>query len=343
MTTAEYVYRPMQVEADAWDRLVADAPHLSLIQTGAFSDAKAAAGPWQAERGLIWANGSAVGATQAMVRKIPGMNRGLAWVNRGPFVLGDADDAPSHQAGMLAALNAHFADERGLYLRIAPMCAAAAFDDQWAAATGLRITETLGWSSAIVDLQQSPETLRKGLHGKWRNALKQAEQADISVRQGSDNNLFTAFLAGHREQSTRLGDDIGISADFLEALQAGLPDDRKIYVLLADVAGMPAGGIAIAKFGQTGEYIAGHNNDVGRKHNAGQRLLWAAMMHLQNAEFGNFDLGGMDEKLTPPGIFRFKDRVGGAPYRLANELEGGFEPFINRLIRWRVTKARMAI
>ncbi|MBT3907004.1 MAG: hypothetical protein HOF30_15135, partial [Rhodospirillaceae bacterium] len=53
-----------------------------------------------------------------------------------------------------------------------------------------------------------------------------------------------------------------------------------------------------------------------------------------------FDVGGMDEILTPKGIYRFKEGLGGTPYRLAPELELGGDSLRGRLVRWRVNRAR---
>ena len=76
--------------------------------------------------------------------------------------------------------------------------------------------------------------------------------------------------------------------------------------------------------------------------NAGQLLLWRAVAAMKEHGGRGFDLGGLDVDLTPPGIYRFKDGLGGVPYRLAPELEALGGGLLGRLVRWRVRTARPA-
>ena len=138
----------------------------------------------------------------------------------------------------------------------------------------------------------------------------------------------------------RLGPEAGLDAGLLTALQACLPQARKFYLLLASVDGEPASGMAFVKYGRSAEYLAGHNNPLGRGVNAGQLLLWTAINRLRADGFERLDLGGMDEHATTPGIFEFKQRVGGTPYRLANELESIPNSLVGRLVRASVARAR---
>ena len=182
--------------------------------------------------------------------------------------------------------------------------------------------------------------MRKTLHGKWRNGLVRAERSGISVRSGTDEASYSTFIAGHREHLQRFGVGGGIDESLLKAIRDLLPQSRKLCFLVAYMDERPIGAIAIAKYGQAGEYLAGHNTDAGRANNAGQLLLWSAMMQLRDEGMSCLDLGGMDEKLTPAGIYRFKQRVGGSSYRLTNEFESGSKSLVNKLIRWRAKRAR---
>jgi lipid II:glycine glycyltransferase (peptidoglycan interpeptide bridge formation enzyme) len=340
MRISEYSYQPSGMSASEWNDLISASRQINLIQSWEYGEAKALTGPWQVERGVISDNNQIIGAAQTMVRRAPVGNGGMAWINRGPLLLDHSAEPGVHYAAMLAALNAHFVEQKKLYLRLAPMIDVAGFDKRWASGAGLQNTGVSGWASSVVDLSQSAEALRKALHGKWRNGLVRAERSGISVRSGFDEPSCAAFIEGHREHLRRLGGDGGIDENLLRTMQELLPKSRKIYFHVAYMNDQPIGGIAIAKYGQSGEYLAGHNSDAGRTNNAGQLLLWSAMMQLRNEGVSYLDLGGMDEKLTPAGIYRFKQRVGGSSYRLANEFESGSNSLINKLIRWQVARAR---
>ena len=52
-----------------------------------------------------------------------------------------------------------------------------------------------------------------------------------------------------------------------------------------------------------------------------------------------FDLGGMDDVRTPPGIFHFKAGLGGLPYRLADDLDYCPPRPSAWLVRWKVRRS----
>jgi hypothetical protein len=337
-----YSFTPGAFTAAEWDAHVDAAPGCNLIQTWAYGEAKAGTGPWRVERGLITAaDGEPVGAAQVLLRRVKFIGDGMAWLNRGPLRLAGVQPSPELETGMLAAVARHYAGERGLYLRIAPMAEAGAFDPASAEAAGLNVTATPGWASAMIDLTQAEDELRAALHGKWRNALVKAERAEIEVRIGDGDDLFERFIVGHRAHMKRIGPEGGLDEWLLRGIKSVLPAERALLVALAMVDGRAAAGMVFVRFGDAAEYLAGHADDKGRAENASQLLLWSAMLRLKQLGCRRFDLGGMDEKLTPEGIYRFKARVGAAPYRLAAELESPPKSLLARLVRRRVMRARV--
>jgi hypothetical protein len=109
--------------AEEWNRLAGALSGFNLMQCWEWGEAKASTGAWRVERGALGHDGRAVGAFQALVRKLPGgLPGGLAWINRAPLWLTDGAAAPQSamRAAMMAALGRHYAEERGLYLRLAP-------------------------------------------------------------------------------------------------------------------------------------------------------------------------------------------------------------------------------
>ena len=80
-------------------------------------------------------------------------------------------------------------------------------------------------------------------------------------------------------------------------------------------------GILLVRHGDAATYLIGWNGDEGRKRKANNRLLWEAVGELSRRGVRWFDLGGIDERLTP-GIAAFKRGMNGAEYRLAGEFMG---------------------
>ena len=333
MDGQQHDYRIFDGDAASWNRLVTAGDDASLLQTWEWGEAKAATGPWQVERGVVVGRGEVIGAAQTLIRKTPLPGSGMAWISRGPI-------APAREyGGCLEALARRFCNESRHYLRIQP----ALGEDEFQLPAGLNRTTTAGWASAVVDLREPEDVLRKNLHRKWRNHLSRAERSNLELSVGSDESTFGTFMDGHAAHLARLGPKGGLDPALLNALQERLAPERKLLCFIARKDGAYLGGGAIARFGTTGEYLAGHNTEAGRAEKAGQLLLWSAMLHLKADGYTRLDLGGMDEHLTTPGIFEFKQRIGGRPYRLANELEGGTGRAVNKLIRWRVERERRAI
>ncbi|GAB6052254.1 hypothetical protein JCM17960_10740 [Magnetospira thiophila] len=324
---------PLSTDADDWSRRIDGLADLNLLQTWAYGEAKAKTGPWRVERGLFE---HTPGAVQVLLRPLPGgLPGGLAWINRGPMCDG-GDPAP-----LLAALRAHYVDDRGFYLRIAPSAG-----EDFAPPSGFAGTDIPGWASARLDLTPDEATLRQGLKQKWRNGLNKAVKLGLEVTHGTDDAAYADFRAAHVAFLGDRGFDTSVTADFLDVWRTLETPRRQPVALLARLENQVVGAALMARYGTTWEYLAGNQTDEGRRLNAGQLLLWTAAT-LARADGARWlDLGGMDARLTPPGIFKFKQGLGGTAYRLAGEMEalpgGPLRGLAARLVRHKVTRARAA-
>ena len=327
MNYSNIIYHRFKGNAEEWNCTLAAWGDSCLLQTWEFGEAKAKNSLWSVERGLLLNAGSVVGAAQSMIRKPFFSNSGLVWINRGPVgVTGNYGEA-------LRALHQNFCVKQKMYLRVAPSVAVENLSEAEYNSSGLIKTKIQGWASAIIDLAQPIEILRNNLHGKWRNALGRAERSNIDICISNDKSSFGYFLKGHCRHLDERGQQGGLEVDFLDSLEEILPKHRRLICVQAYKDGNYLGGALISQNGTVAEYLAGHNSGEGRLLNAGQLVLWSAIVHLKSIGMIKFDLGGMDERLTPNGIYRFKQRIGGAPYRLANEMEGLGPGLINRIIR----------
>lgn len=323
-----------------WTRLAWEFADLSLVQCWEYGEAKAHTGQWRVERGVFLDGGHPVGLVQVLVRPLPaGIPGGLAWINRGPLWRrnGEAGDG-ARLTAMMEALRLHYAGAKSMYLRLAPPLA----EDAAGIPAGFSPAGTAGWASAILDLTPPVETLRANLGRKWRGHLNKAGRSDLEVRSGDGDDLFAAFIAGHRRLIADGGFSTTLTVELLEALQALLPEDRKMTAFLAYADAVPVASVLIARYGDTGEYLAGNVWDEGRRLNAGQLLLWRAVCAMKEDGVRRFDVSGLDPEQTPPGIRHFKEGLSAVPYRLAPELEAVGGGPLGRLVRWRVRRARAA-
>ena len=171
--------REKRFDASEWTALVGSSPGFGLVQTFEYGQAKTETGPWLMRHLLIEEAGRPVAAAQVMLRDLPVVRGGLAWINRGPILLSGAGDSPAAMTGALDALVRYWAKERNYYLRVAPPWANGPALD-----TGMRPAGRPGWASARLDLSSPLETLRAGLRKNWRSALISAEKDGVESRAG---------------------------------------------------------------------------------------------------------------------------------------------------------------
>jgi lipid II:glycine glycyltransferase (peptidoglycan interpeptide bridge formation enzyme) len=285
---------------------------------------------------LLTEDGQVVGAAQVLIRPLPGGMRGLAWVNRGPLLFEEPGEASERFIAALSALGAHYVERRRMYLRVAPGVAEDSPTARHLPSGKYSFTATAGWSSSRLDLTPPLDELRRNLRQKWRNCLNKAERLGVEARVSTERRDLDIFTAAYAEHLTRHGLHKSLTPKLLTEYSALLDADRSPLVMTVERNGAPVAWALVPRYGTTGEYIAGITLEAGRAVNAGQVLLWTAVVHLKRSGMTTLDLGGMDAADRDSGPSRFKAGLSGAPYRLVPEIEahtGGWRPAaIRRLI-----------
>jgi lipid II:glycine glycyltransferase (peptidoglycan interpeptide bridge formation enzyme) len=327
-----------------WTDIVSGFRDLSLIQTWEYGEAKVQTSRWKVERAIFMDGDRVIGAVQARVRRVPLLNAGLVWINRGPLWHRSEGDDSSLLVAMMEELRRYWVEQRHMYLRIAPAVMESEINVNGFEAAGYRVAGgAAGWASARVDLSHPTETLRSQLHQKWRNCLNKAERLGLTIESGPDGSAFHELIASYEALLKDREFQTNITPWFLAQLQALLPPESKLIAFVARLEGSPVGGALIARYGETCEYLVGTSNEESRAVNAGQFVLWQAACEMKSLGYRWLDLGGMDPERTPPGIFHFKAGVSGAPYRLFGEFETNGGGWFSKAVRWRVSRARQSV
>lgn len=330
-----------QFSPEEWTETISAFNDLSLMQTWEYAEAKAQASPWKVDRAIFVKAGNVIGAAQAMVRRVPWSRNGLVWISRGPLWRREENARAAEGLAMLDALRKYWVDERGMYLRILPTFLEAEVPANSFAEIGYRGADrAITWSSAVVDLTQTRETLRGRLQQKWRNCLNKAEREGIVIESGTAENLFREMLVEYRQMLADKSFASVITPILLTRLQSSLPEERQLWSLVARQGEQRLGAILVARYGKASEYFVGAVNDSGRALNAGQLLLWQALCQMKDMGFESFDVGGTDSTRTPKGVLHFKNGIGGLRYALNCEIEAFKTSLVTRAIRWRVTRER---
>jgi hypothetical protein len=136
--------------AESWNQLLQGFSDQNLLQTWEWGEVKSRTASWEVERLEFVHAGRIVGTAQVLVRRLPLLLGGMAWINRGP--LWDLGSGPDHLPGILALLHERYTVERGLYLRIAPTVSEGALADLLQASRAFQDARAIGHRAGRIDL-----------------------------------------------------------------------------------------------------------------------------------------------------------------------------------------------
>ena len=258
-----------------WNNIVSGFHDLSLLQTWEYGEAKTITGSGCTKRFLFLGTDNEVqGACQCIVRKLPIINRGVVWINRGPLWRKEQNNSTAKLIEMLKQLKHYWVTERNMYLLIAPLVTVDEIEKNVIIDNGFSLLHPYAyWASARLDLSQHLETLRNNLNQKWRNCLNKAERLGIECQSGVGLNVFNIVL----DQYDKMLKDKNLKGpaapSFLNLLQNELDDNQKMFGLIARRGKDFLGGILVARYGTVCEYLVGTFNDNGKKANVGNYTL----------------------------------------------------------------------
>ncbi|WP_374764834.1 GNAT family N-acetyltransferase [Yunchengibacter salinarum] len=174
-----------------------------------------------------------------------------------------------------------------------------------------------GASTAWLDLSPPLDTLRAGLAGNWRNQLRRAESANLSIDPGGRRPASYAWLLDKEAARQQSGLYRALPPAFVARYAAAFPDPRQ--AVLSVTARQSRDTVAGALFllhGTSATYHIGWSGPTGRACHAQNRVLWAAITALKARGVRWLDMGGLDT-VSGAGIARFKLGTGARPVTLA--------------------------
>ena len=322
-----------------WNAAVSEFADLSLLQTWEYGEAASRTRALEVCRLLFQMDGRVIGAAQGLLRKIPYIGGGAVVINRGPLWKCAGAD-PSTLVEILRFLRGHYVVRNGMYLRIAPGILSEDTPPSIFREAGYQPARySRPWVSARLDLSNSVDVLRRSLRQNWNAGLKKAEAAGIVVECGPERTLFNQLRTEFERLVTQKQFHSTVTPEFIDMFQKIAGDEHKLWSLTAAHGGRSLGGIALARYGPVCEYLIGAVNEEGKRLNAGQLLLWSAVMNAKDRGYRWFDLGGMDPEGTPEGILYFKSGLHAEPYKYIGDFEAYAPGLINKAIRWRLERA----
>lgn len=294
---------------DDWARF--HRTHLgSLQQSWAYGQALQQLGV-EVHRALLHEGERLVGLAQFQCRRLA-FYLGLASCSRGPVWAPDAEPQARRQA--LKLLKQGIPTRGWRATVFSPEQTLATLDPR--EVRGLQRVMT-GYSTVLLDLSRSPEALRAGLDGKWRNRLVRAEALQglqVHVR-ASPKDLQWLLERENQQRQTR--GFHALPTDFVQAYVGCHAQREQAFVVASAVQGKQTlGSMLFLIHGDGATYHIGWADETGRQANIHNLLLWKAMASLQAQGVRQLDLGGVNTRALP-GISRFKLGTGGQVVTLA--------------------------
>lgn len=309
-----------------WERrIAAGAPGgaAALQQSWAYGEASRSIGG-EAVRAAVDFSGRPAALAQFTLRRIGfGRHCFATWAlcQRGPIWLNAPGETPlseTEKAEIYRALRASAPIGRRRAVFFAPE---EERPGESLAEAGLRRVMT-GYGTALLDLTQDLDALRRAMRGKWRNRLAAAERSDLRLaasrpKPGRLDWLLRKDLEQQRAQGYK-----ALPPGFVDAYQragdaVGEPggERRSLRLFRADLGGACVAAMLFLVHGRAATYHIGWADEEGKKRSAHNALLWKAMRELKAGGARALDLGGVDTE-RGAGIARFKLGSGARPVTL---------------------------
>lgn len=310
--TSEYSITVDSTDKAMWEELLQGFDDATIHQTwsvGAIS---------QGERNLsnliLRRDGEVVAMAQISVRKFPFIKAGIATVYWGPIWRrkGKATDYTVLDKAVEALKNEYVAN-RCLLLRIWPI----GFENSEDGAIStlkkhgfIRNSKVQPYRTLLLDISPSLEELRKNLAQKWRNQLNTAEKSNLSLMEGSSDEMYHTFLKMLHEMVTRKNFETRVDYDQYQRIQNDLPEFLKMNIIVCSCEGEPVSAGIISAIGDTGIYLLGATANKGLRVNGSNLIHWRVINWLKERGYKWYDLGGIDPSGNP-GVYNFKRGIAG--------------------------------
>lgn len=278
-----------------------------------------------------------VAAACLRIKKIPVLNRGIAWIAAGPLTYpADGPIPDSETIGAVLSGLRQYAHSAGHVLRLRFPVQVSPPLDAITHAGFVPTQRSDPYRTVLINPDQTDDTLMKALHGKWRNPLRNALKAGLELETGPIADLSDRFSKLYEQVRATKGFQPDIPPEFYYQLSG---PDFEHDVLIARKDNVDIGAMTIGYTGSNATYLFGATSEAGRRLNAGHYLMWQAMLYCRERGLKCLDLGGIDQAANP-SVTRFKLRTGGTDVTASGPYESRPDGITAGLIGWAETLHR---
>lgn len=166
-----------------------------------------------------------------------------------------------------------------------------------------------GYRTVWLDLTKPAESLRAGFAPAWRQSLKAAEKAGLTIDIDPEAKNLPWLMKQEHDQAAEKGFR-GLTGSLAVRLRNALVKADGVMMAAALSGGEPAAAALFYGHGRAATYQIGWSNGTGRRTNAMRLVLWRAIQAWKERGAVALDLGGINPD-SAPGVTEFKMAMGG--------------------------------
>jgi lipid II:glycine glycyltransferase (peptidoglycan interpeptide bridge formation enzyme) len=337
----EYKTEIENMDQKNWSNLIAKFDDANIFQTwehGAYT--------WGEKRLshiILHKGGEVIAAAQLYLWSLPIIKIGFAHLSWGPLwrVKGQEIKVANLRA-IIEALHQEYVLKRRLLLRIrfnevdtSENKPAIDTINEMVKAGFISKTNEYKYRTIRVKLDRSYDEIRAGLRKSWRRHLRKAEENNLEIVEGTQDELFKIFKTLYNDMISRKKfTRYLMSVNQYAAIQKALPESLKLRVFLAKSDGKYAAGSILSAMGNNANSIlsASSTLDVNKNLRSSYLLDWSCIKWLKENGFTYLDLRGYNpESYNGPSYY--KAGLGGDDIYFVGTFECCQNIFSNLLVK----------
>ena len=289
-----------------WSSLFARVPRSTLPQSFAYAQAMGKTHGHVPRLGMIQRDGVTIGLVQILERRFLKVFH-QRQMHRGPLWL-DGPPEPEVLEGTFRLLRKACPDNLLNRASLLPELPASPENEELLKRCGFRRFGP-GYRTVWLDLARGEEELRAGLARDWRQRLKAAEKAGLTLDLDWEAKNLPWLMKQEQEQALAKGFR-PMTGRLAVRLRNALVRKDGVLIAAALDRGTPVACALVYVHGRAATYQIGWANEKGRKTDAMRLVLWRAVQALKQRGVLWLDLGGINPE-SAPGVTEFKLGTGG--------------------------------
>lgn len=305
------------ISQNEWSQLLLKFEDATIFQTWEYGSAHW--GDKKISHLILKKEGQVVAATQLWVVKIPIIGSGFAHISWGPmWRLRGQSLEPETVRHMLRSLKEEYVNRRRLLLRIRAYSVDSTIEGEIVRsnleAEGFQFqTKESRYHTYRLSLGSELQEIRRKFLPRWRRNLKKAENLDLTVISGDNDEMFQSFSILYHDMLSRKGfKEYVADMSKYANIQKSLPEKLKMKIFLCYYQGEVVAGETVPLLGDTGMYLLSATSTKSIELNlyAAYLVQWKIIEWLKQNGFQYYDLrGGVEGDM--PGVKFFKSGLSG--------------------------------